>query len=72
MAPVNPNQHLSQKFDEEMGNLRNEVMKMDGLVDQQIQRAVNALSSVDIDEAQAVVRNDHYLSIKEAQIGVVT
>ena len=45
---------------------------MDGLVDQQIQRAVNALSSVDIDEAQAVVRNDHYLSIKEAQIGVVT
>lgn len=72
MAPVNPNQHLSQKFDEEMGNLRNEVMKMGVLVDQQIQRAVNALSSVDIDEAQAVVRNDHYLSIKEAQIGVVT
>ena len=68
MAPVNPNQHISQKFDEEMENLRNEVMKMGGLVEQQIQRAVNALRSVDIDEAQAVARNDHYINGLEVAI----
>jgi phosphate transport system protein len=47
MAPINPNQHISHKFDEEMENLRNQVLKMGGFVEQQIRRAVDSLKKLD-------------------------
>ena len=34
-------QHISQKFDEEMEDLRNQVLKMGGLVEQQISGAMD-------------------------------
>ena len=58
MVSLNPNQHRSQKFDEEMGSLRNYVLKMGGFVEQQISRATSALWMLDTSEAEAVVRND--------------
>ena len=59
MVPTNANQHISQKFDEEMENLRNDVMKMSGFVEQQTCRATVALGQPDVEEAETVVRNDH-------------
>jgi phosphate transport system protein len=68
MAPVNPNQHISHKFDEEMENLRNQVLKMGGLVEQQIRRAIDALRKLDMVEAEAVSGNDHYVNGLEVTI----
>lgn len=68
MAPVNPIQHVSQKFDEEMENLRNFVLKMGGHVEQQIYRAIDALKKLDANEAEAVVQNDHYINALEVSI----
>ena len=68
MVSLNPNQHKSQKFDVEMGNLRNYVLKMGGFVEQQIGRATNALRKLDTSEAEAVVRNDEYINALEVSI----
>ena len=68
MAPVNPNQHISQKFDEEMENLRNYVLKMGGHVEQQIRRATDALIKLDSNEAENVVQHDEYVNALEVSI----
>ncbi len=39
MDSTNTSHHISHKFDEEMENLRNQVLKMGGLVEQQISGA---------------------------------
>ncbi len=66
MVSLNPNQHISLKFDEEMGNLRNSVLKMGGFVEQQIRRANDALRKLDTSKAEAVVRNDEYINALDA------
>ena len=68
MAPVNPNQHISQKFDEEMENRRNYVLKMGGLVEQQILRATDAFIKLDSKEAEDVVQHDEYVNALEVSI----
>ena len=68
MVPVNPNQHISHKFDEEMEDLRNQVLKMGGMVEQQVCRAVDALRNMDLAEAEAVSENDHYINGLEVAI----
>ena len=68
MAPVNPDQHTSQKFDEAMESLRDSVMKMGGLVEQQICKATHALRKLDCNEAEAVVQDDHCINALEVSI----
>ena len=68
MAPFNPNQHISQKFDEEMENLRDQVMKMGGIVEQQIRGATSALRELDTSAAETVIQNDHYVNGLEVTI----
>jgi phosphate transport system protein len=68
MVPVNPNQHISQKFDEEMEDLRNQVLKMGGMVEQQVCRAVDALRNMNLAEAEAVSENDRYINGLEVAI----
>ncbi|UCB55168.1 MAG: hypothetical protein JSW45_01100 [Thiotrichales bacterium] len=66
--PTKPNQHISQKFDEEMEDLRNDVMKMGGFVEQQMRRVTVAFRQLDVEEAETVVRNDHYINGLEGSI----
>ena len=49
--------HISQQFNEEMENLRNQVLKMGGLVEQQIGNATNALRKLDVPKAEKVIKN---------------
>jgi len=65
---MNNNQHISHQFDEEMEELRNQVLKMGGLVEQQVLRAGNALSSLSAPEADAVCGDDHYINALEVSI----
>ncbi len=51
-------QHISHLFDEEMENIRNKVLTMGGLVEQQIEQAVNAYTNSDKEMAEYVIQQD--------------
>ena len=61
-------QHISQKFDEEMENLRNKVLKMGGLVEQQISGAIDALQNMDAKSAEEIILKDHKVNALEVII----
>ena len=63
-----PSEHISQQFDEEMERLRHKVLKMGGLVEQQISGAIDALQSSDIEAAQKIIRKDHKVNTLEVSI----
>lgn len=71
METTNSGQHISHKFDEEMGNLRNKVLKMGGLVEQQISAAIEALQSMNVENAEKVILNDHKVNALEVNIDEV-
>lgn len=50
--------HYLEKYDEELEAIRNRVLSMGGLVENQISDAINALGSGDIRLAEEVVQND--------------
>jgi len=60
--------HISQQFNEEMENLRNQVMKMGGLVEQQIGNAIDALHKLDVAKAEKIIRKDHKVNALEVNI----
>ncbi len=61
-------QHISQKFDEEMENLRNLVLKMGGLVEQQIGSAIEVLQDTNAAGAEKVILMDHKVNALEVKI----
>ena len=61
-------EHISHQFDEEMQALRDEVLKMGGLVEEQVRRATDVLYRLDAAEAEEVVENDHYINALEVNI----
>ena len=62
------NQHISHKFDEEMESLRNQVLKMGGLVEHQINAAIEALQNTDAQNAEKIIRRDHKVNAMEVAI----
>lgn len=61
-------QHISRRFDEEMENLRHKVLKMGGLVEQQISGAIEALQNTDAAAAEKIIRKDHKVNTLEVNI----
>ena len=61
-------QHISQQFDEEMEDLRNKVLKMGGLVEQQINGAIEALQNTNAPGAEKVILKDHKVNALEVKI----
>jgi phosphate transport system protein len=68
MENISTSQHISHQFDEEMENLRNQVMSMGGLVEQQIERSIKALRKMDVSKAEKVIRTDHKVNAMEVGI----
>jgi len=62
------NQHISQQFDEEMEALRNKVLKMGGLVEQQITGAIEALQNTNAPGAEKIILKDHKVNSLEVKI----
>jgi len=60
--------HISQKFDQEMESLRNKVLKMGGLVEQQINGAIDALQNTNAADAEKIIANDHKVNALEVSI----
>jgi phosphate transport system protein len=61
-------QHISRRFNEEMENLRHKVLKMGGLVEQQIHGAIEALQNTDAAAAEKIILRDHKVNALEVTI----
>jgi phosphate transport system protein len=60
--------HISRQFNEELEDLRNKVLAMGGLVEQQIRHALEALGKGDIDLAEDVITQDYQVNAMEVEI----
>ena len=61
-------QHISQQFDQELNDIRERVLAMGGLVEQQLRDAVQALAERDGAAAERVVTNDYKVNAMEVAI----
>jgi phosphate transport system protein len=60
--------HISQQYNAELEDVRNRVLAMGGLVEQQIGDAVSALVEGDRELAESVIKNDYKVNALEVSI----
>lgn len=60
--------HISRQFNEELEDIRNKVLAMGGLVEQQIEQAVKAFMSGDVEIAEQVIQQGHEVNELEIVI----
>ncbi len=68
MENQNLGQHISQQFNEELQDVRNHVLAMGGLVEQQLNDAITALVERDAELGEKVITNDHKVNAMEVAI----
>jgi phosphate transport system protein len=68
MDKLNIGQHISRQFNEELENVRSQVLKMGGIVEDQLSRAVQALVETNAELAREVVQNDYRVNALEVAI----
>lgn len=62
------NHHISRRFNEELEEARNQVFKMGGLVESQLERGLKALLNYDVELAQQVINDDNLVNALEVEI----
>lgn len=65
---LNLGQHISQKFNEELEDVRRKVLHMGGIVEEQLVNALQALLQGDTELAGKVVANDQRVNALEVEI----
>jgi phosphate transport system protein len=60
--------HISGQFNKELEDVRNKVLTMGGLVEQQIELAVTAFSTGDLEMAELVIKQDNQVDALEMSI----
>jgi len=60
--------HISRQFNQELEDVRNRVLQMGGIVEQQLNDAIQALTSMDVSLAEVVVTNDYKVNRLEVDI----
>jgi len=68
MDNLNLGQHISRRYNEELEDVRTRVLAMGGLVEQQLQKAMDALEGLDAGIAQQVIDNDLQVNAMEVAI----
>jgi phosphate transport system protein len=68
MDNLNLGQHISRQFNEELEDIRNKVLQMGGIVEEQLGRAVKALVEGDTKLAKQVVTDDYRVNALEVEI----
>lgn len=68
MMASNQSQHISQQFEKELQDIRSKVLAMGGMVEQQVQNAMEALVNGDADLARAVISDDDDINKLEVAI----
>ncbi len=61
-------QHISKQFNEELEDIRHKVLTMGGLVEQQLEMAMKAFKSGDVELAETVIQNDKQINELESII----
>jgi phosphate transport system protein len=64
----NLNKHISGRFNDELESVRNHVLSMGGLVEQQLNLALDAVNDCDAEKARAVSENDYKVNAMEVNI----
>jgi len=65
---LNIGQHISRQFNVELENVRSQVLKMGGIVEEQLEDAVRALVETNAELARGVVANDYRVNALEVAI----
>jgi phosphate transport system protein len=65
---LNLGQHISQQFNEELEEVRNKVLQMGGVVEEQLEKAVRALVDGNATLAAEVVTNDYRVNALEVEV----
>lgn len=68
MEKADLSHHISSRFNDDLERLRTQVMQMGGLVEEQLNRAVQALIDGDSQAGEEVARNDHKVNAMEVAI----
>lgn len=68
MNQLNLGQHISQKFNEELEDVRRKVLHMGGIVEEQLVNALQAMLEGDTELAGQVVANDQRVNALEVEI----
>ena len=68
MDKLNIGHHISRQFNEELENVRSQMLKMGGMVEEQLGQAVRALVETDAKLALEVVENDYRVNALEVSI----
>ncbi|MDE2274435.1 MAG: phosphate transport system regulator PhoU, partial [Gammaproteobacteria bacterium] len=68
MDKLNLTQHISQKFNEELESVRNRVLAMGGLVEQQMADALRALTEGDSELGRSIEQQDFKVNQMEVAI----
>src|SRR5690606_19266733 len=68
MDKLNLDHHISQRFNEELEGIRNHVLTMGGMVEEQIVAAIRALVEGDSELGERVVRDDR--KVNELEIAI--
>lgn len=68
MDNLNLDQHISQQYNDELEDVRNKVLLMGGVVEEQLSRAVQALVTGDTELAAKVEANDYQVNALEVEI----
>lgn len=61
-------QHISQQFNADLRDLRNQVLNMGGLVEEQLMNAITALTTNDRELGEQVYKNDYQVNAMEVAI----
>ena len=68
MDTENLGQHISKQFNQDLENIREEVLAMGGLVEEQLTKALEALNQHDVELAEEVIANDDKVNDFEINI----
>jgi len=61
-------QHISKRFNNEIDAVRNKVLQMGGLIEQQVEQGLSSLLNADQVLAKQVIENDHKVNALEVDI----
>ena len=67
MVTMTGEQHTFKRFDQELQHLSSIVLRMGGLVEDQIAKAMTALREADVEAARNVVARDHVVNFLDVQ-----
>ena len=68
MSKVNIGHHISQQYNAELEDIRNRVLKMGGLIEQQLTKVITAINEQNIALAEEVIRDDYKVNSMEVAL----